>query len=140
ISLDLSNSRNIHHSGLFLFSLFFHHEETPTMSYIDKTEVAQYIHGQRTAGSGSRTQPIYNPATGAVARLVRLGNVQDVDAAVASAQAAFPKWSDTPPIRRARVLFKFLELLNQNKDALAHMITAEHGKVFTDAQGQGTPG
>jgi malonate-semialdehyde dehydrogenase (acetylating)/methylmalonate-semialdehyde dehydrogenase len=60
----------------------------------------------------------------------------EVDAAVASAQAAFPAWSDTPPLRRARVMFKFLELLNQNKDKLAHMITAEHGKVFTDAQGE----
>ncbi|MEO7954271.1 MAG: CoA-acylating methylmalonate-semialdehyde dehydrogenase, partial [Polaromonas sp.] len=50
--------------------------------------------------------------------------------------AAFPAWADTPPLRRARVLFKFLELLNVNKDKLAHMITAEHGKVFTDAQGE----
>ncbi|WP_394790519.1 CoA-acylating methylmalonate-semialdehyde dehydrogenase [Rhodoferax sp.] len=106
------------------------------MAFTDTTEIAQYISGQRTAGSGSRTQAVYNPATGAVARQVRLGNVQDVDAAVASAKAAFPKWSDTPPIRRARVLFKFLELLNTHKDTLAHIITAEHGKVFTDAQGE----
>ena len=106
------------------------------MSYTDNTEVAQYIQGQRSTGTGTRTQPVYNPATGAVARQVRLGNVQDVDAAVASAKAAFPKWSDTPPIRRARVMFKFLELLNLHKDELAHMITAEHGKVFTDAQGE----
>jgi malonate-semialdehyde dehydrogenase (acetylating)/methylmalonate-semialdehyde dehydrogenase len=106
------------------------------MSTIDSTEVAQYIQGQRTTGHGTRTQPVYNPATGAVSRQVRLGNGQDVDAAVASAKAAFPAWADTPPIRRARVLFKFLELLNLHKDALAHMITAEHGKVFTDAQGE----
>ena len=56
--------------------------------------------------------------------------------AVAAAQAAFPAWADTPPIRRARVMFRFLELLNQHKDDLAHLITAEHGKVFTDAQGE----
>ena len=105
-------------------------------STANTTEIAQYIHGVRTAGSGTRTQPVYNPATGAVSRQVRLGNGQDVDAAVASAKAAFPAWSDTPPIRRARVLFKFLELLNLHKDDLAHMITAEHGKVFTDAQGE----
>ena len=104
--------------------------------YTDSTEVAQYIAGQRTAGSGSRTQPVYNPATGAVTRQVRLGNVQDVDAAVAAAAAAFPAWSETPPIRRARVMFKFLELLNRHKDELAAMITSEHGKVFTDAQGE----
>lgn len=102
----------------------------------DNKEIAQYIHGAHVAGYGVRIQPIYNPATGAVSRHVRLGTSQDVDAAVASAQAAFPAWSNTPPIRRARVLFKFLELLNQNKDALAHLITAEHGKVFTDAQGE----
>jgi malonate-semialdehyde dehydrogenase (acetylating)/methylmalonate-semialdehyde dehydrogenase len=104
--------------------------------YTDSTEVAQYIQGARTAGSSTRTQAIYNPATGAVARQVRLGNAADVDAAVASAQAAFPKWADTPPIRRARIMFKFLELLNANKDELARVITAEHGKVFTDAQGE----
>ena len=104
--------------------------------YTDSTEVAQYIAGQRTAGSGSRTQPVYNPASGAVTRQVRLGNVQDVDAAVAAAAAAFPAWSETPPIRRARVMFKFLELLNRHKDELAAMITSEHGKVFTDAQGE----
>ncbi len=100
------------------------------------TEIAQYIRGARTAGTSTRTQPVYNPATGAVARQVRLGNAADVNAAVAAAQAAFPAWADTPPIRRARVLFKFLELLNLHKDDLAHMITAEHGKVFTDAQGE----
>lgn len=104
--------------------------------YTDSSEIAQFIAGQRTAGSGSRTQPVYNPATGAVACQVRLGNVQDVDSAVAAAAAAFPAWSETPPIRRARVMFKFLELLNQRKDELAAMITAEHGKVFTDAQGE----
>ncbi len=102
----------------------------------DTTEIAQYIQGARTVGSSTRTQPVYNPATGAVTRQVRLGNVQDVAAAVASAQAAFPAWADTPPIRRARVMFKFLELLNLHKDDLAHIITAEHGKVFTDAQGE----
>ena len=104
--------------------------------YTDTTEVAQYIQGQRTAGLSTRTQPITNPATGQVTRRVRLGNAADVNAAVASAQAAFPKWADTPPIRRARVMFKFLELLNLRKDALAALITAEHGKVFTDAQGE----
>jgi len=104
--------------------------------YADSTEVAQYIQGTRTAGTSTRTQPVFNPATGAVARQVRLGSVADVDAAVAAAQAAFPSWADTPPIRRARVLFKFLELLNLHKDELARIITAEHGKVFTDAQGE----
>ena len=59
---------------------------------------------------------------------------------MAAAQAAFPAWADTPPIRRARVLLRFLELLNQQRDTLAAMITAEHGKVFSDAQGEVTRG
>ena len=98
--------------------------------------IAHFIHGQRVPGSSARSQPVTNPATGVVTGSVALANRADVDAAVASAAAAFPAWADTPPIRRARVMFKFLELVNQHKDALAHAITAEHGKVFTDAQGE----
>ncbi|MDO8249269.1 MAG: aldehyde dehydrogenase family protein, partial [Rhodoferax sp.] len=98
--------------------------------------IGHYIAGQAHAGTSGRQQPVFNPATGATSGQVALANAADVDAAVAAAQAAFPAWSDTPPIRRARVMFKFLELLNHNKDKLAHMITAEHGKVFTDAQGE----
>ncbi len=82
------------------------------------------------------TQPVTNPATGAVTGHVLLGGAAEIAAAVAAAKAAFPAWAATPPIRRARVLFRFLDLLNQHKDELAHLITAEHGKVFTDAQGE----
>ena len=104
------------------------------------TTIAHYISGQKTAGTSTRAQDVFNPATGAVTGRVSLANVKDVAQAVASAQAAFPAWADTPPLRRARVMFKFLELLNQHRDTLAHMITAEHGKVFTDAQGEVTRG
>lgn len=100
------------------------------------TDIPHYVAGARFAGSATRSQTVTNPATGAVTGQVPLANAADVDAAVAAAQAAFPAWSDTPPIRRARVMFKFLELVNQHKDELAHAITAEHGKVFTDAQGE----
>jgi malonate-semialdehyde dehydrogenase (acetylating) / methylmalonate-semialdehyde dehydrogenase len=98
--------------------------------------IPHFINGQRTAGGASRAQDVFNPATGAVSARVALANAADVDAAVAAAQAAFPAWADTPPIRRARVMFKFLELVNQHKDELARLITLEHGKVFTDAQGE----
>ena len=104
------------------------------------TSIAHFISGQTTAGTSTRAQDVFNPATGAVTGRVHLANVQDVAQAVASAQAAFPAWADTPPMRRARVIFKYLELLNQNRDTLARMITAEHGKVFTDAQGEVTRG
>jgi malonate-semialdehyde dehydrogenase (acetylating)/methylmalonate-semialdehyde dehydrogenase len=102
--------------------------------------IAHFISGHKVSGSSARAQDVFNPATGAVTGRVSLANTQDVDQAVAAAQAAFPAWADTPPLRRARVMFKFLELLNLNRDKLAHMITAEHGKVFTDAQGEVTRG
>ena len=98
--------------------------------------IGHYIGGRLVAGTSSRTQDVFNPATGAVTGKVALASATEVSAAVASAQAAFPAWADTPPIRRARIMFKFLELVNRHKDELAHCITAEHGKVFTDAQGE----
>ena len=101
-----------------------------------QASIGHYINGRVAAPASTRRQPVFNPATGAVSGHVALASAADVDAAVAAAQAAFPAWADTPPIRRARVMFKFLELLNLNKDKLAHLITAEHGKVFTDAQGE----
>ena len=100
------------------------------------SDITHHIGGTRRPGTSPRAQDVTNPATGAVTGRVHLANAIDVDAAVAAAQAAFPAWSDTPPIRRARVMFRFLELVNQHKDELAHAITAEHGKVFTDAQGE----
>jgi len=103
-------------------------------------DVGHCIAGAVTQGTGSRRQPVYNPATGAVARQVVLGSEADVAAAVAAAKAAWPAWADWAPIRRARVLQKFLELLNQHRDTVAAMITSEHGKVFTDAQGEVTRG
>ncbi len=106
------------------------------LAYTDNAEVAQFIDGRATRGDGARLQPVFNPATGKVARQLRLGGKSDIDAAVASALDAFPKWADTPPIRRARVMFKFLELMNRHRDELAAIITAEHGKVFSDAQGE----
>jgi malonate-semialdehyde dehydrogenase (acetylating)/methylmalonate-semialdehyde dehydrogenase len=102
--------------------------------------IAHFINGQHSAGASGRQQPVTNPATGAVSAQVALASAAEVGHAVAAARAAFPAWADTPPLRRARVMFKFLELLNAQRDTLAHMITAEHGKVFTDAQGEVTRG
>jgi malonate-semialdehyde dehydrogenase (acetylating)/methylmalonate-semialdehyde dehydrogenase len=107
-----------------------------TPAYTSATPIGHFIHGERVVDATSRTQAVYNPATGAVARTLHLGASKDVDAAVASAKAAFDGWSNTPPIRRARVMNQFLALMNQHKDTLAAMITAEHGKVFSDAQGE----
>jgi malonate-semialdehyde dehydrogenase (acetylating) / methylmalonate-semialdehyde dehydrogenase len=104
--------------------------------YTDTRDIGHYVHGERVASTSGRSQAVYNPATGAVARQVALASVDEVNAAVASAKAAFPAWSETPPIRRARVMNNFLVLMNQHRDELAAMITAEHGKVFTDAVGE----
>ena len=104
------------------------------------TEVGHFINGRAVASSSGRRQAVYNPSTGAVARQVALASVDEVGSAVAAAKAAFPAWADMPPIRRARILNRFLDLLNQHRDTLAAMITAEHGKVFTDAQGEVTRG
>ncbi|MBN3807651.1 CoA-acylating methylmalonate-semialdehyde dehydrogenase [Paraburkholderia sp. Ac-20347] len=105
-------------------------------AYTDSADVVHFIGGKSVRSAGERIQAVFNPATGAVARQLVLGESVDVDAAVASAKAAFPKWRDTPPIRRARVMLRFLELMNRHKDELAAIITAEHGKVFADAQGE----
>src|SRR5690606_17216346 len=92
--------------------------------------------GRAISGAAQRRQDVYNPALGRPARKVVLAEPQDIDRAVASAQAAFSEWADTSPLRRARIMFKFLSLMNQHRDALAAIITAEHGKVFSDAQGE----
>ncbi|MEK9895521.1 MAG: CoA-acylating methylmalonate-semialdehyde dehydrogenase [Burkholderiaceae bacterium] len=101
--------------------------------------IGHYISGAVLADN-QRRQPVTNPATGAMSAEVALASAQQVGAAVAAAQAAFAGWSETPPIRRARVMFKFLELLNHHRADMARAITAEHGKVFTDAQGEVTRG
>jgi malonate-semialdehyde dehydrogenase (acetylating) / methylmalonate-semialdehyde dehydrogenase len=102
--------------------------------------IEHWIAGRLVPGQSGRRADVFNPATGTVSGRVALANAAEVAAAVASARAAFPAWADTPPIRRARVIFKFLELLNRHRDDLARAITAEHGKVFTDAQGEVTRG
>ncbi|MDE2342293.1 MAG: CoA-acylating methylmalonate-semialdehyde dehydrogenase [Betaproteobacteria bacterium] len=98
--------------------------------------IGHFIDGQPVAGTSGRAADVFNPATGAVSGRVALASESEVAAAVASARAAFPAWAGTSPLRRARVLFKFKELIERHHDELAALITAEHGKVFTDARGE----
>ena len=105
-------------------------------AFTTTSTVGHFIAGRSVPGASGRQQAVYNPATGQVARQVALASVAEVGQAVAAAAAAQPAWGDMPPIRRARVLNNFLQLLNQHRDTLAAMISAEHGKVFTDAQGE----
>nr|WP_136443176.1 CoA-acylating methylmalonate-semialdehyde dehydrogenase [Pacificoceanicola onchidii] len=99
-------------------------------------DIGHYINGQTTFAGTSRTQEVFNPATGDVTGQVALADVDEVNKAVAAASAAFPAWSAMPPIRRARLMNRFLNLLHERKDDLARAITSEHGKVFTDARGE----
>src|SRR5699024_8781319 len=82
------------------------------------------------------TQPIYNPSTGEVSKQVVLGNSKTIDEAVIAAKAAFPSWSKTPPAKRARIMFKFKALLEQNADEICQLIGEEHGKIVHDAAGE----
>ncbi|MFM0596508.1 CoA-acylating methylmalonate-semialdehyde dehydrogenase [Paraburkholderia dilworthii] len=99
-------------------------------------QLGHHIGGAPVAATSGRFKDVFNPATGKVTGSVALASVEEVDAAVQAAKAAFPAWSETAPLKRARILFKFKELLNQHHDELAMLITREHGKVFTDAQGE----
>lgn len=98
-------------------------------------DVQHFIGGKHVAGQSGRFSDIYNPNTGEVQARVALASTAEVDAAVASAQAAFPGWSATNPQRRARVMFEFRRLLEANIDELAELLSAEHGKVVADSRG-----
>jgi malonate-semialdehyde dehydrogenase (acetylating)/methylmalonate-semialdehyde dehydrogenase len=95
-----------------------------------------WINGRPSAGTGTRRGDVYNPATGEVQKDVVYASVEDVDAAVATAKQALGTWAHASLAARTRVLFAFRELVNRHKDDLARMLTLEHGKVFSDAQGE----
>jgi malonate-semialdehyde dehydrogenase (acetylating)/methylmalonate-semialdehyde dehydrogenase len=98
--------------------------------------VNHWIAGASFEGESTRTAPVYNPAIGRVAREVRLASVTDVGTAVAAAKAAFPDWAETSLAKRQAIIFNFRELLNARKQELAEILTAEHGKVLSDALGE----
>ena len=95
-----------------------------------------FIAGAIVDGHAARHAPVFNPATGEVASTVSLADAQDVDDAVRAADAAFPAWAAEPPLKRARVMFRFKQLIERDMDILAGAIVHEHGKVFDDAKGE----
>jgi malonate-semialdehyde dehydrogenase (acetylating)/methylmalonate-semialdehyde dehydrogenase len=103
-------------------------------------KLTHFINGKPHAGDGKRWGDIFNPATGEIVAQVPLAGTADVNAALKAATAALPGWADTTPLRRARVMFKFKELLEKNADEIAALITREHGKVLSDAKGELTRG
>ena len=99
-----------------------------------------YVNGTKIAGTSERFGDVFNPATGEIAARVPLASATETAKAVDSAAAAFPAWRDTPPLRRAAILFRFKELLDRHTDEIAQLIAAEHGKVLNDARGSLTRG
>ena len=98
--------------------------------------INHFINGAHYQGQEKNTVEVFNPATGEVAARVALASKQETEEAIRVATEALPSWSNTPPLKRARVMFKFKELLEKHIDDLASMITSEHGKVFSDAKGE----
>lgn len=97
--------------------------------------ITHFIHGQSAPLAGARLSDVLNPATGAVQAQVELATAAHLQKAVDSALAAQPEWAATNPQRRARVMFRFKELIEQNMDELAVLLSSEHGKVVADAKG-----
>jgi malonate-semialdehyde dehydrogenase (acetylating)/methylmalonate-semialdehyde dehydrogenase len=98
-------------------------------------DIGHFIGGKEVNGTSGRTGDVFNPNTGEVQAKVALAGKAEVEAAIANAQAAFPAWAATNPQRRARVMFKFLELIQAEYDDLARLLSSEHGKTFADAKG-----
>ncbi len=98
------------------------------------SELYHLIDGKRVAGKSGRFGPVYNPTTGEEAARVPLASADETRQAIASAARAFPGWAAQSPQNRARVMFKFKQLLEDNMDTLATLIANEHGKVVSDAE------
>ena len=98
--------------------------------------IPHIINGKETVGESKEFSSVYNPATGEKTAKVVIGESNELNCAVNAAQKALPDWSNTTALRRARVLFKFKELIEKNIDILAHIITSEHGKILEDAKGE----
>ncbi|MEL7186496.1 MAG: CoA-acylating methylmalonate-semialdehyde dehydrogenase [Pseudomonadota bacterium] len=108
---------------------------TPAKNIDTDSVLGHFINGEEIADD-HRPLAVTNPATGQVARHVAMASKATVEEAIASAEAAFPAWRDTPPAKRARIMFRFKQLLEEHADEIAAAITEEHGKVFDDAMGE----
>jgi malonate-semialdehyde dehydrogenase (acetylating)/methylmalonate-semialdehyde dehydrogenase len=108
-----------------------------TLDTLDTLDtITHFINGAKQDTASGRYADVFNPALGEPVARVALASIEDVDTAVRAAEAAFPSWSATPPLTRARVLFKYLQLCQQHVDDFAAVVTLEHGKTFADAQGE----
>ena len=108
---------------------------TPTKN-VDSAEILGHFINNSDVADDNRPLPVSNPATGKVTKHVAMASQSTVESAIAAAEAAFPAWRNTPPAKRARIMFKFKQLLEEHADEIAAAITDEHGKVFDDAMGE----
>jgi len=102
--------------------------------------IEHFVNGKAFSGESKRTAKVFNPATGEQSAEVKLATTGDINKAVENAKKAFESWSNKPPLQRARVMFKFKELIEKNSDELTKIIVSEHGKVYEDAKGSLTRG
>ena len=98
-------------------------------------DLSHFIAGKHAAGASGRFGDVFNPATGEVQAKVPFASRDEVQKAVDAAQRALPEWSGLNPQRRARVMFNFKSLIEKNMDALAQLLSSEHGKVIADSKG-----
>jgi len=113
---------------------------TPRDAALSVRDLAHFIDGKALPGAGQRWGEVFDPARGAVTARVPLASRAETEQAITAAAAAFPKWAGTPPLRRARIMFKFKELIERHADDLSALISREHGKVLSDARGELTRG
>ena len=102
--------------------------------------IEHFIEGKNYSGDSKRKSKVFNPATGEQSAEVKLATKEDVNKAVENAKNSFQMWSNTPSLQRARIMFKFKELIEKNSDELTKIIVSEHGKVYEDARGSLTRG
>lgn len=115
----------------YFFTNYLKYRGTLRMRVID-----HFINGEHFRGQNKNTVDVFNPASGEITAHVALASAQETEIAITAATEALNSWSKTPPLKRARVMFKFKELLEKNIDELASIITSEHGKVISDAKGE----
>ncbi len=102
--------------------------------------IEHFVNGKKFLGDSRKTSKIFNPATGEQSAEVKLASTKDMSKAIEAAKTAFSSWSKKPPLQRARVMFKFKEIIEKNFEELTRIIVSEHGKVFDDAKGEITRG
>ena len=111
---------------------------SPELADVDQSKLpvlGHFIDGREISGDG-RTIEVFNPAKGKVSKRVAMADVETFDRAMLAAQQAYPSWRHTPPQKRAQIMFRFKQLLEEHADKICALITAEHGKVIDDARGE----